>query len=73
MMQVLVDKDPGLTGNLLVERLVGAHIELVSKEEYAKIGSVVCTFNSPFLSMMMFQVLKYVNVPRSNSKFCVCL
>nr|CAD1827227.1 unnamed protein product [Ananas comosus var. bracteatus] len=38
--KVLVDKDPGLVGNLLVERLVGAHIELVSKEEYAKIGSV---------------------------------
>lgn len=36
-----MDKDPGLTGNLLVERLVGAHVELVSKEEYAKIGSVV--------------------------------
>lgn len=42
MIQVLVDKDPGLTGNLLVERLVGAHIELISKEEYANIGSVVC-------------------------------
>ena len=38
-LQVLVDKDPGLTGNLLVERLVGAHVDLVSKEEYAKIGS----------------------------------
>ncbi|XP_072953384.1 D-cysteine desulfhydrase 1, mitochondrial [Typha angustifolia] len=38
--KVLVDKDPGLVGNLLVERLVGAHVELVSKEEYAKIGSV---------------------------------
>lgn len=38
--KVLVDKDPGLTGNLLVERLVGAHVELVSKEEYAKIGSM---------------------------------
>ncbi|KAJ0981213.1 hypothetical protein J5N97_009468 [Dioscorea zingiberensis] len=37
--KVLVDKDPGLTGNLLVERLVGAHIDLVSKEEHAKIGS----------------------------------
>jgi hypothetical protein len=36
-----VDKDPGLVGNLLVERLVGAHIDLVSKEEYGKIGSVV--------------------------------
>jgi len=35
-----VDKDPGLVGNLLVERLVGAHIDLVSKEEYGKIGSV---------------------------------
>ncbi|XP_068663354.1 D-cysteine desulfhydrase 1, mitochondrial [Aristolochia californica] len=38
--KVLVDEDPGLTGNLLIERLVGAHIDLVSKEEYAKIGSV---------------------------------
>lgn len=42
MMQVLVNQDPGLTGNLLVERLVGAHVELISKEEYAKIGSMVC-------------------------------
>lgn len=37
-----MDQDPGLTGNLLVERLVGAHVELISKEEYGKIGSVVC-------------------------------
>lgn len=43
-LQVLVDKDPGLTGNLLVERLVGAHVHLISKEEYAKLGSVVCLF-----------------------------
>lgn len=39
-----MDQDPGLTGNLLVERLVGAHIDLISKEEYAKIGSEVCLF-----------------------------
>ncbi|XP_047082625.1 putative D-cysteine desulfhydrase 1, mitochondrial [Lolium rigidum] len=38
--KLLVDKDPGLVGNLLVERLLGAHIDLVSKEEYGKIGSV---------------------------------
>lgn len=38
--KVLVDQDPGLTGNLLVERLVGAHVDLVSKEEYASVGSV---------------------------------
>ncbi|KAF7822046.1 putative D-cysteine desulfhydrase 1, mitochondrial [Senna tora] len=38
--KVIVDQDPGLVGNLLVERLVGAHIELISKEEYSKIGSV---------------------------------
>lgn len=44
MLQLLVDQDPGLTGNLLVERLVGAHIDLISKEEYAKIGSEVCFF-----------------------------
>lgn len=41
ILQALVDKDPGLTGNLLVERLVGAHVDLVSKEEYSHIGSVV--------------------------------
>jgi len=34
-----VDSDPGLTGNLLVERLVGAQIEQVTKEEYTSIGS----------------------------------
>eukprot|EP00249_Psilotum_nudum_P015835 c25543_g1_i1 orf=406-1788(-) len=34
-----VNEDPGLTGNLLVERMVGAFIELVSKEDYQKIGS----------------------------------
>ncbi|PWA96293.1 D-cysteine desulfhydrase [Artemisia annua] len=41
--KLLVEKDPGLTGNLLVERLVGAHIDLVSKEEYSRIGSVALT------------------------------
>ncbi|EPS62545.1 hypothetical protein M569_12243, partial [Genlisea aurea] len=41
--KALVDKDPGLTGNLLVERLVGAHVNLVSKEEYAAVGSVALT------------------------------
>ncbi|KAL0417308.1 UNVERIFIED_CONTAM: putative D-cysteine desulfhydrase 1, mitochondrial [Sesamum latifolium] len=41
--KALVDKDPGLTGNLLVERLVGAHVDLVSKEEYANVGSVALT------------------------------
>ncbi|KAL7585487.1 putative D-cysteine desulfhydrase 1, mitochondrial [Lactuca sativa] len=41
--KVLVEKDPGLTGNLLVERLVGAHIDLVSKEEYSRIGSLTLT------------------------------
>jgi D-cysteine desulfhydrase len=48
----LVDKDPGLVGNLLVERLVGAHIDLVSKEEYGKIGSVVGFFS--FLVIYLF-------------------
>lgn len=41
--KVVVDKDPGLTGNLLVERLVGANVQLISKEEYAQIGSVNLT------------------------------
>jgi hypothetical protein len=40
-LQLLVDEDPGLVGNLLVERLLGAHIELVSKGEFTKVGSVV--------------------------------
>ncbi|CAK7340587.1 unnamed protein product [Dovyalis caffra] len=30
--KVLVDKDPRLTGNLLVERLVGANVQLISRE-----------------------------------------
>ena len=37
--RTLVDKDPGLVGNLLVERLVGAHIHQVTKEEYVRHGS----------------------------------
>jgi hypothetical protein len=41
--QLLVDEDPGLVGNLLVERLLGAHIDLVSKREFIKIGSMVCS------------------------------
>lgn len=41
--KVVVDQDPGLTGNLLVERLVGAHVQLISKEEYGQIGSVALT------------------------------
>ncbi|MCL7035838.1 hypothetical protein MKW94_030253 [Papaver nudicaule] len=41
--QALMEKDPGLVGNLLVERLVGANVELVSKEEYSRIGSVALT------------------------------
>ncbi|ESW32563.1 hypothetical protein PHAVU_002G332800 [Phaseolus vulgaris] len=40
---LLVNQDPGLTGNLLVERLAGAHVHLISKEEYSKIGSVTLT------------------------------
>ncbi|KAH6770524.1 D-cysteine desulfhydrase [Perilla frutescens var. hirtella] len=39
----LVDKDPGLTGNLLVERLAGARIDLVSEEDYARVGRVELT------------------------------
>lgn len=54
LLQVLVDQDPGLTGNLLVERLVGAHIELISKEEYSKIGSVVCLLLFLFLPFLFF-------------------
>ncbi|KAB1671004.1 hypothetical protein [Gossypium barbadense] len=34
--KLLVDKDPGLTGNLLVERFMGAHIQLISKKNMQK-------------------------------------
>ena len=40
-LQSLLDKDPGLVGNLMVERMVGAHIELVSKEDYMALGAEV--------------------------------
>lgn len=33
-------EDPGLCGNLLVSRLVGAHLRMVSKTEYVKNGQV---------------------------------
>ena len=45
-----VDEDPGLTGNLLVERLVGCHVHQCSKEEYVRVGSVV---NSVPLSLSL--------------------
>lgn len=34
-----VTEDPGLVGNLLVERLIGANIYTVSKEDYVRLGS----------------------------------
>ncbi|GFH18816.1 PALP domain-containing protein, partial [Haematococcus lacustris] len=34
-----VTSDPGLEGNLLVSRLVGATLHLVTKSEYASVGS----------------------------------
>ncbi|KAK9814762.1 hypothetical protein WJX72_011104 [[Myrmecia] bisecta] len=36
--RALADADPGLVGNLLVERLVGAHVHQITKEEYAARG-----------------------------------
>lgn len=36
--RLAVDDDPGLDGNLLVERMVGAKIHLVTKEEYSRFG-----------------------------------
>eukprot|EP00887_Chlorella_sp_A99_P002889 scaffold6.g2889.t1 len=38
--RLAVESDPGLTGNLLVERLVGAQIHQCTKEEYGQYGSV---------------------------------
>ena len=38
--EAAVNKDPGLTGNLLLERLAGARVELITKQEYAAHGSV---------------------------------
>mmetsp|Transcript_8612 Transcript_8612/g.28210 ORF Transcript_8612/g.28210 Transcript_8612/m.28210 type:complete len:314 (-) Transcript_8612:139-1080(-) len=37
--KVAAEKDPGLVGNLLVERMIGAYVEQVTKEEYIRIGS----------------------------------
>lgn len=36
--RAVVDRDPGLVGNLLVDRLVGAQLHLVTKEEYTRLG-----------------------------------
>ncbi|CAL5226871.1 g9743 [Coccomyxa viridis] len=32
------ENDPGMVGNLLIDRMTGAHIHQVTKEEYAKVG-----------------------------------
>lgn len=53
-----MDKDPGLTGNLLVERLVGANVQLISKEEYAQIGSVVCLHYPTILDACVLLIFK---------------
>ena len=37
--KVAAEQDPGLVGNLLVERLLGAHIYQVTKQEYQQHGS----------------------------------
>ena len=63
-----MDKDPGLTGNLLVERLVGAHIDLVTKEEYAKVGSVVC---SPLVKLLFQSGIGYLSSYIQLSWLCV--
>ena len=39
--RAIVDQDPGLVGNLLLNRLMGAHIHLVTKEEYSQHGQIV--------------------------------
>ncbi|KAK6794876.1 hypothetical protein RDI58_008329 [Solanum bulbocastanum] len=49
-----VDKDPGFTGNLIIDRLVGAHIDLVSKEKYANVGSELDLY---FLPRIYFCIL----------------
>lgn len=41
--RLAADSDPGLVGNLLVERLVGAHTHIVTKEEYVAAGSRALT------------------------------
>jgi len=43
--RALVDSDPGLTGNLLVERLIGVNLHLVTKEEYSRIGQAALAAN----------------------------
>lgn len=48
-LQDLVHTDPGLDGNLLVERLAGARIELVSEEDYYRLGRDVSSSTISFL------------------------
>ncbi|KAL4534534.1 hypothetical protein Ndes2526A_g05425 [Nannochloris sp. 'desiccata'] len=43
--RTLVDSDPGLAGNLLVERLIGANLHLVTKEEYTRVGQAALGAN----------------------------
>ncbi|CAG9461591.1 unnamed protein product [Pedinophyceae sp. YPF-701] len=41
--RTVVDEDPGLVGNLLVERMIGAHVHTCTKEEYTSNGSEALT------------------------------
>lgn len=76
LFQHLVDKDPGLMGNLLVQRLVGAHIDLVSEEEYAQIGSEVRTLYMWTPETPRFELLVLFTCapqkPCISSQSCIC-
>ncbi|KAM1238849.1 hypothetical protein TB2_039479 [Malus domestica] len=41
--EALLDKNPGVTGNLLIDHLVGAHVVLIAKEDWIKFGQEAVT------------------------------
>ena len=63
--RALVDRDPGLVGNLLVERLIGAHIHLVTKEEYS--GQGQAALGAALLTQLQAEGLNPVLIPVGGS------
>ncbi|KAG6584430.1 putative D-cysteine desulfhydrase 1, mitochondrial, partial [Cucurbita argyrosperma subsp. sororia] len=64
--KALVNEDPGLKGNLLVERLVGAQVELAPIEDLKNFGSVV-PFTDCLKSTLLAEGRKPYVIPAGGS------
>eukprot|EP00775_Hariotina_reticulata_P005603 gene5603-5841_t len=68
--RALADRDPGLVGNLLVERMVGATVHQITKEEYAKFGAA--KLGAALVSQLQSQGHKPFYIPVGGSSALGC-